>query len=306
MKRTMIIALILGLALPLWMMGAQIKPPEYAEVEEAQQEEAVYISVLHQGQIRQMELETYITSVVLAEMPAGFSLEALKAQAVVARTYAMKRMEQGSKHQGYSVCTEPSCCQGWRDPQAYLDDGGDRQMLDKLQSAVEETAGLVLTYEGKLIDATYFSCSGGSTEAAVEVWGSDVPYLQSVDSPGEENATHYTDQVTMTLGEFSEKTGCSGDPSTWIGGMTFTEGGGVDAIEIGNRIYSGTELRTLLGLRSTSFSIELGSESVTITTKGFGHRVGMSQYGAQAMAQQGCSFQEILAHYYVGTQLVEQ
>ena len=163
----------------------------------------------------------------------------------------------------------------------------------------------MLTYQGKLIEATYFSCSGGRTEDALAVWGEDVPYLQSVESPGEEGAAHYVDTVSFTASEFCEKIGkeLPGIPAEWIGTIRYTAGGGVETIYIGDEPYSGTQLRSMLNLRSTAFLITAAGDTVTITTKGYGHRVGMSQYGADAMAVQGCSYEEILAHYYPGTKL---
>ena len=162
----------------------------------------------------------------------------------------------------------------------------------------------VLTYENALIEATYFSCSGGSTEDAVAVWGNAYPYLKAVDSPGEEHAAHYTDTVTFTPLQFQSALGVilSGTPENWFGPVTYTEGGGVDTMQIGKTIYKGTELRQKLSLRSTAFTVSVG-EYITITTEGDGHRVGMSQYGADAMAAAGKDYREILAHYYPGTEL---
>ena len=132
------------------------------------------------------------------------------------------------------------------------------------------------------------------------VWGTDYPYLRATDSPGEEGAAHYTDTVTFTVAEFAEKLGIA---QVTLGNATYTAGGGVNTISIGGKEFKGTQVRTLLGLRSTAFTIELSGERVTVTTKGFGHRVGMSQYGADAMALEGKSYREILAHYYQGTAL---
>lgn len=308
MKKQVVVAFLLGLVLPLAMLELMKPDQELAvETEETEhtQPRETRLRVLCDNTVTEMELEEYITGVVLSEMPADFCEEALKAQAVVARTYALKRLEQGSKHEDYSLCDDPSCCQGYRSPQSYLEEGGTGEGVEKIAQAVEDTAGLVLKYEGKLIDATYFSCSGGRTEAAVEVWGADVPYLQAVDSPGEEIAAHDTDEAIFALEEFARLTGCAGDPNQWVGKITHTQGGGVDTIELCGQTYEGTELRKLLGLRSTDFTLEIGQDRVTVTTRGFGHRVGMSQYGAEAMARQGSSFREILSHYYPGTELVE-
>lgn len=303
MKKQVILAFVLGLLLPLgWM---HLKNPEKQPEERvpAVQQQQVMISVRHENGVRQMELEEYVTGVVLAEMPGSFDTEALKAQAVVARTYAVKRSEGPGKHEDSAVCTESSCCQGYKSVDSYLAEGGTEKTVEKIRTAVQETAGLVLRYEGALIDATYFSCSGGSTEAAVEVWGADVPYLQAVESPGEEDAVHFTDRMVFSIAEFAALTGCTGTPENWLGQVSYTRGGGVDTMELGGQTFSGRELRELLGLKSTDFSVSIDGGSVVVTTHGFGHRVGMSQYGAQAMAQQGSSFREILAHYYQGTEL---
>ena len=252
-----------------------------------------------------MDLREYLVGVVLAEMPADFASEALKAQAVVARTYTRKRME-GGKHGQAAVCMDSGCCQGWRSGEDYLAQGGKPSAVEKVRAAVADTDGLVLRYEGRLIDATYFSCSGGVTEDAVAVWGQDVPYLKSVQSPGEEEAPRFSDTVTFSPGDFAGKLGLSaaGDPGNWFGAVTYTAGGGVETMVIRGKSFSGTQLRSKLGLRSTAFEIQVSGDTITVTTRGFGHRVGMSQYGAQAMAQEGSSFSEILAHYYTGTELV--
>jgi stage II sporulation protein D len=139
----------------------------------------------------------------------------------------------------------------------------------------------------------------------VAVWGTDYPYLRATESPGEENAAHFTDTVTFSAAEFADRLGISdlGNPSDWIGYATYTAGGGVNSILLGGREFKGTEVRTLLGLRSTAFSIRVEGQSICVTTKGFGHRVGMSQYGADAMALDGKTYGDILAHYYQGTTL---
>ena len=244
---------------------------------------------------------------VLAEMPADFEPEALKAQAVVARTYTRKRAE-GSKHEGAAVCMDSGCCQGFRSPEEYRDMGGKQASVEKVRRAVEATDALVLRYGGALIDATYFSCSGGSTEDAVAVWGQDVPYLQAGESPGEEDAPRFSDRVSFTAAEFAEKLGLSadGEPGRWFGTVIHTDGGGVDTLVIQGKTFTGTQLRAKLGLRSTAFEVSVSGQTITVTTRGFGHRVGMSQYGAQAMAREGSSFEEILAHYYTGAELLRE
>ena len=139
------------------------------------------------------------------------------------------------------------------------------------------------------------------------VWGEEIPYLQAVDSPGEEEAAHYTDSAIFQKEEFANLLQISpkGQPATWFGEITYTAGGGVDTICIGGTCYNGTTVRKLLGLRSTAFIMTALGDTVTVTTKGYGHRVGMSQYGADAMAISGSTYEEILAHYYPGTQLTK-
>ena len=317
--RQMAAALMMGFVLP-WMIlgivsafagekdtGIEPQPGETYEAQDTEPvaENEIRLRVVNGDEIWNMDLEEYISGVVLAEMPAEFEAEALKAQAVVARTYALRRMEQGRKHENGDICTDPNCCQGYRSPESYISRGGNGEDVEKIRNAVEATAGEVLTYGGELIEATYFSCSGGQTEDALAVWGTDIPYLQSTTSPGEEGAAHYSDTVTMTVAEFRACMGdaLSGDPASWFGAVSYTDGGGVDTIRIGDRTYKGTEVRGLLSLRSTDFTIRYTGKDIEIVTHGFGHRVGMSQYGADAMALSGSTYAGILAHYYQGTTL---
>lgn len=257
------------------------------------------------GNVEQMELEDYVTSVLLGEMPGTFELEALKAQAVVARTVVCRAMYTGGKHGQGAVCTESSCCQAFVTVEEYLQQGGTEETIEKMRTAANQTAGQILTYGDAPIEATYFSCSGGRTEDAVAVWGTEFSYLESVESPGEEEAAHYRDEQRFSGETFSDKLGLSltGDPAGWFGKTTYTVGGGVDTMQIGDSIFRGTELRSRLGLRSTAFTVAIEGGEIVITTKGFGHRVGMSQYGANAMASDGYSYQQILEHYYSGTTL---
>ena len=304
------LAAVMGLVVPGIILSIAVscyEPRQQSEHAKTPTEvtKPVTIPVFHEGSVTEMELNDYLTGVVLAEMPASFEPEAQKAQAVVARTYTIRAWERGGKHEGAAVCTDSSCCQGYISEEGYIAKGGTEESVEKMRAAVIDTADMVLTYEGELIEATYFSCSGGSTEDAVAVWGTDVPYLQAVSSPGEEHATHYTDTVNFTAENFASALGLklSGDPAFWFGPVTYTAGGGVATMEIGGTSVTGTTLRGALGLRSTAFTVAVESDTITITTRGYGHRVGMSQYGADAMALQGSTYAEILAHYYQGTTL---
>lgn len=259
----------------------------------------VTLRILTENGILELPLDEYLKRVLLAEMPADFPREALRAQAVAARTFTLKKAEAG-KHAGADICTDPACCQGCLEP-------GAEGYPAAIAAAVDETDGLVMTYDGTLIDATFFSCSGGKTEAALAVWGSDIPYLQSVDSPGEEDAPRYTDERLFDAAEFAEilqdaypDANLSGTPESWFGACSRTDGGGVDTVFIGGIPVKGTALRQLFSLRSTDFVLSAEDGQVKIVTQGFGHRVGLSQYGARAMAQRGADFEEILTHYYQG------
>lgn len=257
------------------------------------------------GSIEQMDIDTYLTGVVLGEMPADFETEALKAQAVAARTYTAKAIQTGGKHGDGSVCTDFSCCQAYLPEETFLAKGGTAENLEKVRKAVLDTSGFVLTYDGQLIEATYFSCSGGSTEDAAAVWGTEYPYLQAVPSPGEEDAAHFSDTLYFTKAEFERKIDCAlrGESADWFQIQSYTPGGGVESMMICGETYSGTTLRRLLELPSTRFTIAAQGDTIAVMTKGYGHRVGMSQYGADAMAASGSGYADILGHYYPGTKL---
>lgn len=305
-------AVILGLVVPgvLLNCGAamvtkpvQVATEPPAPTVEQTKPETVDLPVLVRtgDQVEQQVLDEYLVGVVLAEMPATFEKEALKAQAVAARTYARKAWQTGGKHTDGSVCTSSGCCQAYIRSEDYLEQGGTQEGLEKIRGAVEETSGQVLTYQGELIEATYFSSAGGSTESAVAVWGTDYPYLQAVESPefGKEETRIFTPA------EFQQALGrtLSGTPNSWFSQVHYTDGGGVASMTIDGETYTGTTLRSLLGLCSTDFTIEAGN-TITITTRGYGHRVGMSQYGADAMAVTGSDYKKILAHYYPGAEVI--
>lgn len=319
--KKIILAFVMGIALPISIL---FLPPKYhaqknqltengAETQDTlvqtlvtmpvqQRQESAYVTVKELGQMR---LEEYIVGVVLAEMPPSFHLEALKAQSVVARTYTLKRQKLADKHPDADVCTDSACCQAYITKTDFLNKGGTKEEFSLVSQAVQDTQNQVLTYEQNLIEATYFSCSGGRTEAALTVWGADIPYLQAQESPGEENAPVFTDTVTFSREQIKCLLGTTwtGNAEAWIGDASYTTGGGVERITLGDEIFSGTQLRTLLQLRSTAFELRVEGDLLAVTTKGFGHRVGMSQYGADAMADLGSSWQEILAYYYPGTEI---
>lgn len=307
-------ALLLGLLVPVvlyrvftWAHPLQREQEEtkgtevVVQTEPPKKEERLCV-LQADGAVADMALEEYLVGVLLGEMPTGFEEEAMKAQAVAARTVAVKSRKAGQKHPTADVCIQPGCCQAYCSQSEFLEKGGTQEAVDKVCTAVMATAGQVLTYEGNLIEATYFSCSGGRTEDAVAVWGTEIPYLKAQDSPGEESAAPYTDTVQFDLDTFAEQLGIASEPRDKISveAVTYTRGGGVDTIKIAGHSFSGMQMREKLKLRSTAFVLRIVGQRVTITTKGFGHRVGMSQYGAEAMAAKGSGYRDILSYYYPG------
>lgn len=313
--KPVVVAVALGVVLPRLLLSAVKHKPQAESVpteRPTQQEthipstQATYLPVLmDRDSIHVLELEQYVLGVVMAEMPAEFEEEALKAQAVVARTYALRRLSRQDRHEDVAICTDSNCCQAYVSKEDYLQKGETVSGLEKIIRAVEATKGQVLIYDGELIEATYFSCSGGRTEDAVAVWGEVIPYLQAVNSPGEENAEQYWNEVYFTAEEFENALGreLSGSPKSWLGRRTFTPGDGVQTMVIGGITYTGTYLRDLLELNSTAFMMTAENGGITVETLGKGHRVGMSQYGADAMARNGSNYEDILMYYYQGTRI---
>lgn len=259
--------------------------------EEAQvYDETVSIKVLLDGAVESMSLNEYVAGVVAAEMPASFEQEALKAQAVAARTNVMRKLAYGSKHGDADICGESTCCMGWKQPESEV-----------FQQAVEETDGLVVSYDGAIIDAVFFSSSWGNTEDAVEVWGSSVPYLTAVESPEREimteNVTVPLTEFCLAVREYSSDADFSGD---WLMDVIRTDSGAVKTAMFGGVELTGPQIRSLFGLKSACFDIELTASGVEFTTYGYGHGVGMSQYGANEMAKSGSDYIEILTWYYTG------
>lgn len=259
------------------------------------------------GTVRSMSMGDYLWGVVAAEMPASFEVEALKAQAVAARTYTLWKMQHTATHAAADVCMDYACCQAWISHEDAAERWGENAVFytERLASAISATDGIALCWDGQPIQAVFHSSSAGKTEDAVAVWGSTVPYLQSVDSPEGDEVPNYHSSVTWTADELRAaltELGCelSGAPETWLGSTVCTESGMVQTIEAGGVELSGAALRAALGLRSSVFTVSYRAGSFTFSVTGYGHGVGMSQYGANALAQEGKSWQEIVEHYYTG------
>lgn len=244
---------------------------------------------------KNLELEEYIIGVVAGEMPASFEIEALKAQAIAARSYAMNKIN--TSNETYDLVTDVTnqvyittdeMKNKWQSEYDYY--------YEKIKNAVLETQGLVMKYNDEIISAYYFAMSNGSTEDVSLVFGESKDYLQSVDSSWDENVKNFTVETNITKEEFCKKLDISCDDII-IKDIKRSETNRVNEITINNKKFKGTKVRSLLNLRSTDFDIEI-NESIKITTKGYGHGVGMSQYGANEMAKNGSTYEEILKHYY--------
>ncbi|MCD8382650.1 MAG: stage II sporulation protein D [Clostridiales bacterium] len=287
---------------------------ESAQAQDALVPETLTV-LLPDGAVEEMALEDYLWGVVAAEMPASFAPEALKAQAVAARTYTCYQISHTKgAHPEADICTDYSCCQAWISRAdrlaAWAEDEGDAYAA-KITAAVEDTAGEILTWEGAAALTVFHAASAGSTRSAQEVWGADLPYLTSVSSPESAADTpNYYSVVSFSAQEFSDlflaaypDADLSGDCSGWFGAAETDSSGAVLSVPVGGVEVTGSDLRTLCGLRSPHFGVECGEDAVTFYVTGYGHGVGMSQYGANTMAAEGSSYQDILAHYYPGTAL---
>lgn len=247
------------------------------------------------GKIINLELEEYLLGVVGAEMPASFNIEALKAQAILARTYALKSIKNGKK------LTDTVSTQAYKDNSELqkLWKNDYTKYYEKIKKAVNETKGIVILYNNEYIDAVYHSTSNGKTENSKNVWKNSLPYLVSVDSSWDKNVKSYKKETIFEINEFCNILKLDvEEPITYE--IIHNETGRVRQITINNKTFSGTEFRNLLKLRSADFEIEINDEKVKVTTYGYGHGVGMSQYGANEMAKQGYSYIQILKHYYTG------
>ena len=267
------------------------------------------VTVAIDGKPTALPLESYVEGVVAAEIPDNFPPAALRAQAVAARTYAVYKLSRGrpDAHPDADLCAEFRHCAAYRDPvQAASTDSGTAGV----QQAVRDTAGEILTYEGAPIAAVFHAVSAPRTEAAVDVWGEDIPYLQSEVSPGGSAYSGYEDAVTLSLDEFRgivqsawPAADLGGAPDGWFRDSDRSAAGGVRTVQLGGVTVKGTDVREQFGLRSTNFTVTAAADSITFHTIGYGHGVGLSQYGAKYLAEQGEDYTEILARYYRGTTL---
>jgi len=277
----------------------------------------VYIS--QDKKVVEMDLDEYIKGVVAAEMPADFEYEALKAQAVAARTYAYRKkvLNQGDEqHHGADICTDSTHCQAWvskNDAMKKWESDKAAKNWEKIDKAVSETHDIIITYNNNIANPVFHANSGGATENSEDVWeGVGEPYLRSVPSKGEEIANSYKSEQIIKINDFyntlkKKYPNIKLDTANILKEIKiieYSEGGRVKTMKVGNITLKGTEFREIFSLKSTNIKIELsGKDSLKITTYGYGHGVGMSQWGANVMAKSGSSFEDIIKYYYQGVSL---
>lgn len=256
-----------------------------------------------------MPMETYIIGVVAAEMPAEYEIEALKAQALAALSYARYTAARSGQ-----IRADSSTAQGYLTIEEMQETWGEQyeENYERIREAVEAVANLSLEYDGEPILAAYFAVSSGRTENAADIWGKEYPYLVTVASDGDTLSPAFESTVTVSAEELLQKLGAvrkinaPDDITDTVGDIETTENGSVTKAVICGTTFTGSEIRDALGLASAVFTIEEADGQFTFTVKGYGHGVGMSQYGADYMARQGADFAEILLHYYTGAQIVQK
>lgn len=276
------------------------------------------IKLLHHDtmEVEEIDLDTYLLGVVSAEMPASYEQEALKAQAVVARTYTIYVIKNGNKHEaeGADICTNSACCQAWINKEDRLskwDETNRDEYWNKIEKAVNETKGKIITYNNEVIDAFFHANSGGKTENVSVVWGgADLPYLQSIETAGEEGYTQYSSEVILTKAELDEMVkknhpefSINYDEENCIQILEYTEGNRVKTLKLGNLELSGVEVRSMLSLKSANFTVQIEGDNIKFEVIGYGHGVGMSQTGADSLAKSGSGYEDIIKHFYTGVEV---
>lgn len=322
-----LLIIVICFAIPMFFTKSFQTSNVSAEVEENMPQSSISnynykefdtISLLHKkdNTIEEVKLDEYLYGVVSAEMPVDFELEALKAQAVVARTYTIyKIINSGGKHGEADICDDSTCCQAWiskEDRMNRWEEGKREENWKKIVNAVNSTQGKIITYNGEPINAFFHSNSGGKTEVPINVWGgSGYPYLQCVETSGEENYSQYASEAEFSKSELEEKIK-SKYSDLVIDSLTeenikileYTDSGRVKILKVGNKNISGVEIRTLLGLRSTNFKVSFDSDKVKFEVIGYGHGVGLSQTGSDSLAKQGMNYEEIIKHFYSGVEII--
>ncbi|NRD77154.1 stage II sporulation protein D [Bacillus sp. BRMEA1] len=293
-------------------LGEQLKEkaPANETVSPSSTDEAVEVAVYRskKKKVEKVPLEDYLVGVVAAEMPAEFNEEALKAQALTARTYIVNRLlskDTLGVPEGAEVTDTPLHQAYESDDELRRDWGMDYNWKrKKIVAAVRATSGQIITFKGKPIQAQFFSTSNGYTENSEDYWSGSIPYLRSVSSPWDKSSPQFFNQKVLSLQSFEKLLGVKVGTSGTIGKIVArTSGKRVAEVDFSGKQLTGKDIREKLDLKSSDFSWERKGNNIVITTKGYGHGVGMSQYGANGMASQGKNYKEIVEHYYSGVQI---
>lgn len=298
------IFLLLFFSLPLYLLltrGGTLPAP-------IQLSENVQIPVLlHQeNRVVEMSLEEYCVGVLAGEMPASFEPEALKAQAMAARTFTVRQYQAMGKHDGKAaVCTDYRCCQAWQSEEQMRQKWGAayEENAAKIRQAVAETQGMIIVYEGEPISAVYHSTCGDKTENAEDYWQSEVPYLKSVACGYDGDAPKLHTQQFFSYGELAALLGTKEEAVAAMAPVAYSDSGRVTEVVVGEKHMSGVDLRNLLHLASTNFSLEKGKDGISFQVQGYGHGVGLCQYGANGMAKAGFTCEQIVKQYYTGVEI---
>ncbi len=286
----------------------------FAKISDKQTVKPVMISALDTktGKTETFDMEEYLIGVLCAEMPASYEPEALKAQAVAARSYLVSKLNtKNPSHPGAVVCNNPAHCKGHLSLSEAKKVWGKAHENDyylKYKKAVKETEGEYLVYDGKAVEAFFFALSNGKTEASGEVWQTDLPYLKPCESEADRLSPDFYSVAEFSVSDFNQrlkKLNSSYAPSEKITvkNISYTEGERVKSIEINGTLFSGTDIRGAFGLNSTDFTVTQKDNKIIFNVEGKGHGVGMSQYGANALAKEGKGYREILKHYYSGVEI---
>ena len=260
----------------------------------------IKVKQTNKNKIIEIDIEDYVRGVLAGEMPISFELEALKAQAVAARTYGLRRISNNNKYDVVDTVMN----QVYKDDETLKQTWGNNYdtYMDKIKKAVEDTKGEYVDYNGTYADTLFFSTSVGNTENSEEIFGTKISYLQSVSSEWDEEVSPvYEEKNIFTRENFCKKLNLNDCSKIYVNVLEETSTGRIKKIEINNKIFTGTEVAYYLRVRSNYFYIYIENNNVVVKTKGFGHGVGMSQYGAEGMANNGYTYKEILEHYYQGT-----
>ncbi|SFF76497.1 stage II sporulation protein D [Halobacillus alkaliphilus] len=266
---------------------------------------AVRVERSQSGKIEEVPLETYVARVVASEMPAEFELEALKAQALAARTYITRHLLEDEAVSQEADVTDTVNHQVYKNDEELRAQWHDQYTsnMEKINTAVNETAGEIITYNQEPITAAFFSTSNGYTENAEDYWENEIPYLKSVESPWDQQSPKFADQKIIPISQVQTALGINFKGNVQNMTMTKTEGNRVDKVQVGDQTFSGRQIRETFELPSSDFSMQQKGDHVIFTTKGYGHGVGMSQYGANGMAKSGSSYKDIVTHYYHDTEV---